>query len=137
MANPGLNFYDLVVVRVALVVDDDAVMAATVKVILERAGWTVLVRTDGTEALDLFDSLPDRPAVVVTDNQMILMHGIELIRELRHRSQSLAIVMMTGDVGRPAVPENVPVIHKPFRKADLIDAVSQARQSTSGRAHPG
>lgn len=118
--------------RVALVVDDDAVMAATVKAVLERAGWTVIVRTDGSEALDLFDTSQNRPAVVITDNQMIVMHGDELIAELRRRSPHLAIVMMTGDIDPPQVPDNVPVIHKPFRRTDLLDAIAHAWHPTGG-----
>ncbi len=67
--------------KTILFVDDSASIRALVKMILEEAGYNVLMSEDGQDAMKFFDSrIID---LVITDLHMPRMNGIELIKEVR------------------------------------------------------
>jgi CheY-like chemotaxis protein len=80
-----------------LVVDDDRgarLMAATV---LTRKGYAVVEAEDGVEALDVVGARSD-VRLVVTDLDMPVMGGLELVRRLKAAESTvhLPVVMLTG-----------------------------------------
>ncbi len=76
-----------------LVVDDEPPIVNLVRGYLEREGWTVLVATDGREALEVVRR--ERPAVVVLDLMLPGLDGVEVCRELRTFSDAF-ILMLTA-----------------------------------------
>ena len=115
--------------RRILVIDDDDLVRETVRSILERAGFRVVEAADGRQDTRLYRS--DPVDLVVTDILMPVMEGIETIRELRKISADAKIIAVSGG-GRSGVTDFLGmakklgadrVIAKPFRPADLIDAV--------------
>jgi CheY-like chemotaxis protein len=68
---------------VALVVDDSMLIRHTVCRFLEERGFAVESATNGREALELLDRIS--PDLIITDMQMPLMGGSELISALRSR----------------------------------------------------
>ncbi len=78
-----------------LVVDDDAALAATLKVFLSREGYDVEVAQSGAEALAIHAANP-RIALALVDLIMPLMDGLALTDELRRRDPDIAVVIMTG-----------------------------------------
>lgn len=77
-----------------LVVEDDEVLASNIKVYLSRRGHEVLVCHAAEEALEAL--LRFQPDVVLTDNSLPGMSGLELIRALQVQVPSVNVIMMTG-----------------------------------------
>ncbi len=64
-----------------LVVDDDASMLQMMSGALQAAGLTVLQAADGKQGLEI--ALKQRPSIILTDNLMPLLTGIQMVAELR------------------------------------------------------
>ncbi len=77
-----------------LVIDDDRMVRETVKIILESAGHTVVLASNGREGLKTFAA--DTPDIVITDILMPEKEGIETIAELRRLKPDLPIVAISG-----------------------------------------
>jgi CheY-like chemotaxis protein len=77
-----------------LVVDDDALLRETLKVVLESVGHDVQLATNGVEALRIVESY--KPDLVLTDIIMPEMEGIELIRAVRKIHPSTPVIAISG-----------------------------------------
>jgi PAS domain S-box-containing protein len=79
-----------------LLVDDETDLAKAGGKMLERLGYEVVVSTNGREALDLFRTGPGRFDLVITDQAMPGMTGLELARELTGIRANLPVILCTG-----------------------------------------
>jgi len=79
-----------------LFVDDEAALADIGRQVLERLGYRVTTRTSSLEALGLFKAQPDRFDLVVTDQTMPHLTGVELAREMLKMRPDLPIILCTG-----------------------------------------
>ena len=79
-----------------MVVDDEAVIVEYMKVLFEELGCRVTGVTSSSAALRLFESNPRDIDMVITDQAMPEMTGIELCRAMLARRPDLPIVMNTG-----------------------------------------
>src|SRR4051812_15535108 len=79
-----------------LVVEDDRSIRRYLEVILQRAGYCVVVATDGLEAMKA--ALTASIDAVVTDAIMPHLNGYELCRFLRHHPKlsRLPVVLLSG-----------------------------------------
>lgn len=77
-----------------LIVDDEEADLAFEQAILERAGYETILARDGDEALRLF--LADPVDIVITDLQMPISHGFELITALRETPDAPPIIAISG-----------------------------------------
>lgn len=77
-----------------LVADDDRNTRLLFETVLKRAGYTVVLATNGREALELMDK--EHIDLAVLDIMMPYMDGYELTRELREFNQSLPILMVSA-----------------------------------------
>jgi CheY-like chemotaxis protein len=75
--------------KVALVVDDSMLIRYTLSRFLEERGYTVETATNGKEALEVVNRVC--PDVVVTDMQMRLMSGSELITALKSKPDTAKV----------------------------------------------
>jgi CheY-like chemotaxis protein len=66
------------------------------KQMLESLGYTVAARTSSIEALEAFRSHPDRFALVITDQTMPHMTGLQLSGKLRQLRPDIPIILCTG-----------------------------------------
>ena len=82
---------------VVLVVDDEAVIADTLAMILENSGMRALVAYDGQSALEIANSVP--PDLLLTDVAMPGMNGIDLAIAMRRNLPQCK----NFDVFRPGV----------------------------------
>ncbi|MCB9689883.1 MAG: response regulator [Alphaproteobacteria bacterium] len=106
-----------------LVVDDLPEVRDVLREVLVRAGMAVLEAGDGQEALDRLDD--DLTVdLVLTDLSMPVMDGEALTDVLVGRG-SPPVVVVSG-YGSERVARVVPVVRKPFRPAEVLDAVSAA-----------
>ena len=77
-----------------LVVDDKELMRDSVGTMLSRRGHSVIAAASAEIALE---RLASRPVdVVVTDLQMPGMDGLELMRTIRERDESVPVILMTA-----------------------------------------
>src|SRR5919106_6685053 len=67
-----------------LVVDDEPMVLEVVSRYLERDGYIVDAAADGAEALEMFERRP--PHLVILDLMLPSIPGLEVLRELRRRS---------------------------------------------------
>lgn len=79
-----------------LFVDDEEFLINVGKEMLERLGYRVTSRSNGPEALELFRAKPDRFDLVITDQTMPRMTGLELARELINLRPNIPIMLCTG-----------------------------------------
>ena len=79
-----------------LVVDDEFAISASLRQLLLKRNYRVLVANNGREGLATFKQHPAEIALVITDTMMPVMGGLQMVRELRALSPSLPIVASTG-----------------------------------------
>ena len=79
-----------------LVVDDDLLVAEYLQALLETENYKVTVFNDSVAALAHFKANQDEFDLVVTDQVMPLMTGVEMSREILALRPKLSIVLITG-----------------------------------------
>jgi len=79
-----------------LVVDDDAAVARFLDELLSYSGFTVTTKPDGQSALDLYSSNPNNFDLVITDQTMPKLSGVEMAKEFLKLRPNQLIVLCTG-----------------------------------------
>jgi CheY-like chemotaxis protein len=81
-----------------LLVDDNAIQAATRQTILRRAGYYVIAALNPARALEQFrhDEFPAEISVVITDHVMPGMNGTQFVGELRKTYPDLPVIVISG-----------------------------------------
>ena len=81
-----------------LLIDDNAVQAATRQTILRRAGYFVIAALNPMRALEQFQAndFPAEIKLVITDHLMPGMTGAEFVRELRNIRPALPVLVISG-----------------------------------------
>jgi len=77
-----------------LVVDDDRDLVDMLASLVEEAGFVPLTATEPVSALELFEK--EDPAMAVVDLNLQPWDGFELLEELRRRSETVTIIVLTG-----------------------------------------
>lgn len=79
-----------------LLVDDNADVANITKGVLESLGYSVQVITDPLEAWNAFQAQPDLFNIVITDNVMPNIDGVQLAVRMRALRHNLPVILVTG-----------------------------------------
>jgi CheY-like chemotaxis protein len=81
-----------------LLIDDNAVQAATRQTILKRAGYLVIAVLDPRRALEQLrnDEYPDRIDLILTDHIMPGMKGSEFVTALRDFAPNVPVLVISG-----------------------------------------
>jgi DNA-binding response OmpR family regulator len=81
-----------------LLIDDNAIQAATRQAILKRAGYFVIAALNTARVLEQFrrDEFPAPIGVVITDHVMPGMNGAEFVRELRRTHPEMPVMVISG-----------------------------------------
>jgi len=111
--------------KTILVVEDEASIAEVVSLYLKRAGYEVLIASDGKQAMELFES--QGPDFVVLDLMLPEVDGLSLTRWLRDRS-NVPIIILTArreEIDRIAGLEMGAddYVVKPFSPQELVSRV--------------
>lgn len=119
-----------------LVVDDDEAVRDSMRAVLERVDHQVILAEDGDAAVRRYSL--DRPDMVITDLLLPDKDGIEIVREIRRIDPKARIITMSGGDEtaelrlRTLTTEfgDVELLPKPFRFAQLIDAIERALKAS-------
>jgi CheY-like chemotaxis protein len=84
---------------VILCIDDELIGLRVRRILLERAGYTVLGALDGTEGIELFARHPID--AVVLDYAMPGMNGAEVALRLRELRPEVPILLLSAYLGLP------------------------------------
>jgi PAS domain S-box-containing protein len=79
-----------------LVIDDEKVLIDLHKEMLESLGYDTVPINSSLEALKIFQAQPDKFDLVITDQTMPHMTGIQLSHELRRIRHDISIILCTG-----------------------------------------
>jgi len=111
-----------------LVVDDEIHIVHVVAIKLRNNGYEVISADNGAEAYDL--ALKDKPDIIVTDFQMPIMSGMELIEKLRQNeaTKNIPVIMLTARsfAGPKEQQEELDIsgcLSKPFSPKELLGQI--------------
>jgi len=110
-----------------IVIDDEPGMREFLEIMLQKDGYIVDTASDGPEALEKMESsLFD---LAITDIQMPIMNGIELLKKINEKSPDTTVIMITAYASHETAIEAMKLgaydyITKPF-KIDEIKLVIQ------------
>jgi CheY-like chemotaxis protein len=112
-----------------LLIDDNAIQAATRQAILKRAGYFVIAALDPARVLEQLkrDEFPDPIGAVITDHVMPGMDGAEFVRELRKTHPALPVMVISGmeDAEYEYAGMNVRFLVKPLLPDLLLSNLSE------------
>ena len=134
-----------------LIVDDDNAVQATIRLLLERAGHSVVVASDGRKGLAAFEA--GDFDLLFLDIFMPGMDGLETMRLIHQRQPLIPIIVISGN---PVTWDSasgpdfltmatklgaVSSLQKPFKPAALLAAVTgcleAAKRSSSSSTASG
>lgn len=120
----------------ALIVDDEIHIIQVVAIKLKNNGFEVVTANNGQKALEA--ALEHKPDVIVTDYQMPVMDGLELIENLRKQEQTaqIPVIMLTArDFSiEPETIEQLKIsacLSKPFSPRELLGKVEEVIGQTT------
>jgi PAS domain S-box-containing protein len=116
-----------------MIVDDERSLVALAEETLAELGYEPLGFDSSVAALQAFRAEPQRFDLVLTDETMPDLSGVELAREIRRLRPELPIVMMSGYGGaqlakRARAVGVAEVLRKPLVRRDIAEALGRARR---------
>lgn len=117
-----------------LAVDDDALVLLNTAMMLEDLGHAVLEATSGDQALQLLEAHPDIN-LVITDQAMPRMTGLELAAEIGERRPGLPVILASGyaDIEEARLLK-LPRLAKPFGQHDLQRVIARVSETEGSAA---
>jgi CheY-like chemotaxis protein len=114
-----------------MIVDDQSSLVALAEETLAALGYEPAGFQSSVVALQAFRAAPRRFDLVLTDETMPDMSGVELAREIRRLRPELPIVLMSGYSGaqlaeRAYATGVSEVLRKPLVRRDIADALARA-----------
>ncbi|MFO7727955.1 MAG: response regulator [Desulfonatronovibrio sp.] len=112
-----------------LLIDDEPIVGSRLKPALAKIGCNVDVFEDPQQAIDKIKDFEYE--VVITDIVMNNVNGIQILEEVRKKSDRTKVIIITGfataALAREAMEKGAyDMIAKPFRPADLRKIVANA-----------
>ncbi len=123
-----------------LFIDDDPLVLEALKRALRQMPWRSTFLTDPEQALAVVDA--DEIAVVVTDNSMPGLTGLQVLEQLRQKKPLVRRVLLTGDVERPHVVAAVAdglvecCLPKPWAASELREQLYRLAEEASSKQPP-
>lgn len=105
-----------------LIVDDDPLAAELAVALLEDLGHTCAMAKNGLEALALLDEAADI-GLIISDLNMPLMGGLELLEVFREQGHVQPFVLLTGDDPAPILAAHPALTAALCKDAALFDTL--------------
>ena len=113
-----------------LIVDDEETVRTVARRVLESRGFPVRLADGGVSAIQMLREDPAAVDIVLLDMTMPDMSGAVTLEELRRIRPDLPVLLSSGYTQTDALPATMPVasgfIQKPYRPAELVDAIRKA-----------
>ena len=113
-----------------LIVDDEVGLLAMVKTTLETFGYRALTASGGLEALKILEASHNEVDLVLSDWNMPLMSGSELVRKIAAIYPKLKCIVVTGDAAEArAAAQDLKVngiLEKPYTTEAMLKAIGEA-----------
>jgi len=122
-----------------LFVDDEPMLSALGRSMLQRSGYKVTDLNDSVQALEIFTENPDAYDIIITDMTMPCLTGLDLAKEIWKIRPHMPIILCTGHSNlineEQAKKEGIRrFIMKPLRHRELAravrDVLDEQRQPT-------
>jgi two-component system cell cycle sensor histidine kinase/response regulator CckA len=112
-----------------LVAEDEEMVKVFLKKILERAGYRVIIASDGEDAITRFKEHDDI-SLVLSDVVMPKKNGLEVVEEMKKIKPGIKVIFVSGYTAdllhkKGIVEEGVEFISKPFAKNDLLRKIRE------------
>jgi len=109
-----------------LVVEDDAVIQRLIGTMLDGAGYSVVFAGDGEAGWEAMSA--GNFDLVITDNNMPNVTGVDMIRRLRATHRHLPVILISGEIPRhvrdlTALLTPGLALEKPFSMSQLLGHV--------------
>jgi CheY-like chemotaxis protein len=107
--------------HVVLVAEDDALVRDLINTVLLRAGYSVLLASDGQEALEVSRSYSGHIDLLLSDVVMPRMNGLKLAVNIRAERPAIRSLLMSGKLGTEIIRQSreVDFLRKPFLPEEL------------------
>ena len=107
-----------------LIVDDDEGIRVSLKIVLERDGYEVLVAERGTEGIEVVRQFPEDIEMVISDFKMPGMDGLETLTEISRINPDIIRIILTGYATLDRAIETVNLgidgfLTKPFNNSEI------------------
>lgn len=96
--NESAEYTDVMSLSILLVDDEDSIREAT-EFVLAHRGHLVDSAINGEKALELFTANPGKYDLIVTDQSMPKMSGVELTKAIRNTQSNIPVILSTGHLG--------------------------------------
>jgi DNA-binding response OmpR family regulator len=111
-----------------LLIDDEPTVRYPLRLALQHVGYRVIEAGDGEEGLEVIARRGDEIALVVVDQRMPRVSGLEVLRQVRRRPRRVPVVLMSGypSLDPPDGQEGPDAfLRKPFELLDLARTVQR------------
>ncbi len=113
-----------------LVVDDEYVIQVMAKAVLENLGYSVIIASNGKEALDIYKNIQDKICLVILDMVMPEMNGKECFKSLKALNPDIKIILSSGftqesDLEELRLAGLSGFIRKPYNTSDISKLIQE------------
>ncbi len=124
--------------KTILIIDDDPRIRKVLKKILHLHHYNVHEAENGAIGLEIIETT--HVDLVISDVDMPIVSGIELLSELNQKSNRLPVIIITGKASVDAAVECMKIgaidyISKPFNIAKIEETVSEALRAVELKTH--
>ena len=125
-----------------LIVEDETAIREFEAINLKRAGYETEEAGSGEEALEIFDNDLKGFQIALIDVMMPGMDGFQLVKELRARTSTLGIIMLTAKSQEMDKISGLMLgaddyVTKPFSPTELLARVDSLYRRVSANSHSG
>ena len=122
-----------------LLVEDAAKLRSEVKAVFSELGYEITAVSDGTSALKAFENAPANWDLIITDQALPNLAGIDLARKILELKPDMPVVMVSGSTQKTLQAEAKTLgiaefLVKPLDSVELVRVVRRLIDSPSARA---
>jgi YesN/AraC family two-component response regulator len=127
-------------VPTTLIVDDDLDMRLLIRLVIEMANEGLRVvgeAADGVEALEVYEALgpPEIPDVVILDNRMPNMSGLEAAKRILERFPEQVVILYSAFLDADVRKEATELGIAACLTKNEVDSLPERIHQLTGRAH--
>ena len=124
-----------------LVADDDATISSILSQTLSKFGYTLLMASNGLDAVALFEQQGHRIDLVILDVLMPVMNGKEAAQRIKQLREDIKILFISGytpDIirNRGAIEAQDEIFMKPIRPVQFLEKIRQLLDRNPIRRYP-